>query len=306
MSRILNILRGGAPASAPDAGAPRRADLLKGWSIEVMPRTAAKVADFTALLPEGTLVYIAHIDGTPFEEMEATARRLRSEGFAVMPHIPARSVPSRETLDSWLAAYAALGIDSALVLAGGRTDPAGPFNSSRALLETGLFEQHGFTRLHVAGHPEGNRDICEGTEAPLMEALLWKQDFAARTGIDMCIVTQFAFEAQPVLDWLDRLTAAGITLPVQIGIAGPAKLQTLIRYGMACGVGASLKVLQKRAADLTRLVQPFAPDDILDGLARHQATRPEGLLKGVHLFPLGGITASAKYATAAQSVAVPA
>ena len=38
---------------------------LKDYSIEVMPRTAEKVEDFRDLLPKGTRVYIAHIEGTP-------------------------------------------------------------------------------------------------------------------------------------------------------------------------------------------------------------------------------------------------
>ena len=72
--------------------APRLDDLLADFSIEVMPRTAAKVADFRAILPAGTRVYLAHIDGTDFAEMLAAARRLADEGFAVMPHFPARGI----------------------------------------------------------------------------------------------------------------------------------------------------------------------------------------------------------------------
>ncbi len=63
----------------------------------------------------------------------------------------------------------------------------------------------------------------------------------------MAIVTQFAFEAQPIIEWADSLKYAGIDLPIHIGIAGTAKLQTLIKFAIACGVGPSLKVLQKRA-----------------------------------------------------------
>ena len=73
----------------------RGGDLTVRASIEVMPRTAAKVDSFAALLPAGTRVYIAHIDGTPIEEMVATAKRIAAEGFAVMPHFPARSIESR-------------------------------------------------------------------------------------------------------------------------------------------------------------------------------------------------------------------
>jgi methylenetetrahydrofolate reductase (NADPH) len=59
-----------------------------------MPRTAEKVEDFRALLPPGTRVYIAHIDGTPIEDMVATAARIAGEGFPVMPHFPARIIPT--------------------------------------------------------------------------------------------------------------------------------------------------------------------------------------------------------------------
>ena len=42
---------------------------LTGFSIEVMPRTAAKIESFGKILPKGTRVYVAHIEGTPIEEM---------------------------------------------------------------------------------------------------------------------------------------------------------------------------------------------------------------------------------------------
>ena len=66
--------------------------LLKDYSIEVMPRTAEKVENFKDLLPVGTRVYIAHIEGTPIEDMVATAKRLNAEGYPVMPHFPARII----------------------------------------------------------------------------------------------------------------------------------------------------------------------------------------------------------------------
>ena len=70
---------------------PMLESLLQDYSIEVMPRTAAKIDDFRDLLPQKTRVYVAHIEGTPIEEMVDTAKRLKSEGFDVMPHFPARS-----------------------------------------------------------------------------------------------------------------------------------------------------------------------------------------------------------------------
>jgi methylenetetrahydrofolate reductase (NADPH) len=284
-----------ARKTAPRPKGPDIAALLRGFSIEVMPRTAAKVDSFRDILPAGTRVYIAHIEGTPIDEMVATARRLADEGFPVMPHFPARAIRDRAELADWIARHRGeAGVDQALLLAGGYDRPVGPFEHSMALMETGLFD--GFRRLHVAGHPEGNRDIDpDGSERCVMEALRWKQAFADRSDAEMAIATQFCFEAAPAIAWADRLRAEGIRLAVHLGVAGPAKLQTMIRFAMACGVGPSLRVLQRRAADVTKLVLPFTPTEFLSDLARHKAANPDFNIRQVHFFPLGGITQTAGY-----------
>ncbi|MEO3386801.1 methylenetetrahydrofolate reductase [Mesorhizobium sp. CAU 1741] len=292
---MLNLLKGRTETVATDDRLI--ADFLSGFSIEVMPRTAAKVEDFRALLPQGTRVYVAHIEGTPIEEMVATAKRLRDEGFAPMPHIPARIIKDAAELEEWLVRYTQeAGVDQALLLAGGVTQPYGAFDSSMKMMETGLFQKHGLKRLHVGGHPEGNKDIdADGSSAIADAALAWKQAFAQETGVEMAIVTQFAFAAKPIVDWAERLRNAGISLPIHVGIAGPAKLQTLIKYAISCGVGPSLKVLQKRAMDLTKLMLPYEPNDVVAELAAWQAEHPEGLIKQVHFFPLGGIKTNAEW-----------
>jgi methylenetetrahydrofolate reductase (NADPH) len=283
-------LRREAPA---DQGA--LAAFLEGFSIEVMPRTAEKIADFRPLLPARTRVYIAHIDGTPIADMVATAARLRAEGFEPMPHFPARIIADRATLADWIARYRGeAGVRQALVLAGGVAQPVGDFHSSMQLIETGLFA--GFERLHVAGHPEGNRDIDpDGSDRNVMEALRWKQAFAERTDAQVALATQFCFEAGPVIAWVERLAAEGISIPVHIGVAGPAKLQTMLKFAIACGVGPSLRVLQKRAKDVTKLLLPFEPDGFLSDLARHKAKNPAFGIEAVHFFPLGGIGTTAEW-----------
>ncbi|MBN2739460.1 MAG: methylenetetrahydrofolate reductase [Rhodobacteraceae bacterium] len=267
------------------------AALLEGASIEVMPRTAAKVESFRDLLRPGTRVYIAHIEGTPFDEMLATARRLRDEGFEPMPHFPARIIRDAAQLRDWVAQYRGeAGVTQALILGGGVKQPVGDFHCAMQLIESGAFD--GFKRLHVAGHPEGNRDIDPaGGEAEVMAALKLKQDFANRSDAEMAIATQFAFDPAPIRDWAARLSANGITMPVHLGVAGPAKLQTLVKFAIACGVGPSLKVLQKRARDVTKLLLPFEPTDLLADLAANRPTN----IQSVHFFPLGGITASANW-----------
>jgi hypothetical protein len=96
-------------------------ELLRNASIEVMPRTAAKIHDFRPLLQKGSRVYIAHIRGTLIDEMVETARRLTDEGFQPMPHLPARIVPSHAALELWARRYREeAGVTQALLLGGGR------------------------------------------------------------------------------------------------------------------------------------------------------------------------------------------
>ncbi|WP_212523254.1 methylenetetrahydrofolate reductase [Actibacterium sp. MT2.3-13A] len=288
----------GRPGRRGEATGAGLHSILQGYSIEVMPRTAATIGDFREVLPEGTRVYIAHIEGTPIEDMVATAARLAGQGFAVMPHFPARIIRDRAMLGDWIKRYRGeAGVDQALLLAGGLAAPRGDFENSMQLMETGLFDAQGFARLHVAGHPEGNRDIDpDGGSRAVDEALRWKQAFSERSDAEMAIVTQFVFEARPVLDWAARLRAAGIGLPVHVGIAGPAKLQTLIKFAIACGVGPSLKVLQKRAKDVSRLLQPYEPTEILTDFAEAQALSGGAAVAKIHFFPLGGIRACADWA----------
>mgnify|MGYP001497525870 FL=1 len=271
---------------------------LQGYSIEVMPRTAEKIPSFRDLLPLGTRVYIAHIEGTPIEDMVATAKRIAAEGYAVMPHFPARIIKDKDVLGDWIARYRGeANVTQALILAGGVTKPHGDFDSSMELLESGLFDKAGFTRLHVAGHPEGNKDIDpDGTNLNVDAALQWKQKFSERSDAEMALATQFAFEAGPIIEWANAIKAAGVDIPIHIGIAGPAKLQTLIKFAIACGVGASLKVLQKRAMDVTKLLLPYEPTDVITQLAAHKAKNPDFNISHVHFFPLGGIKTNANWA----------
>ena len=276
-------------------GSAAMSAFLGGFSIEVMPRTAEKIEDFRTLLPGGTRVYIAHIDGTPIEDMVATAARLRAEGFEPMPHFPARIIKDKATLLDWVARYKGeAGVTQGLILAGGVAQAAGDFHSSMQLLESGAFD--GFERLHVAGHPEGNKDIDpDGSDRMVTQAAQWKQAFSQRTDAKMAMATQFCFEAEPVIDWVNGLQRAGIDLPVHIGVAGPAKLQTLIKFAIACGVGPSLRVLQKRAMDVTKLLLPYEPDEFLTKLAAHKAANPGFGIESVHFFPLGGIKTNAEW-----------
>jgi len=242
---------------------------LNNFSIEVMPRTAAKIESFNDILPKNTRIYIAHIEGVPIQEMISTAKRIQSEGFAVIPHFPARIIENKVILEDWIKAYQEeANIDQALILAGGLDKPHGIFENSMQLVETELFNKYNFKNLYFAGHPEGNKDIDpDGTEKNVNDALIWKQKLNERTDINLALTTQFCFDSKPVIKWANELNKNGINIPIHIGVAGPAKLQTLIKFSIACGVGASLKVLHKRAKDIKRLLLPFEPNEFLETLA---------------------------------------
>ena len=272
-------------------------DFISGYSIEVIPKSAAKIESFVDVLPKNTRVYIAHIQKEDIAAMVATAKRLNDEGFAVMPHITARMIKNHAMLNDWISMYQnEAGVDEALLLAGGPNKPVGDFDSSIQLIESGLFDKAGFKRLHIAGHPEGSIDIDpDGGIKNVSEALSWKQEFSKRTDASMAIVTQFCFDADVVKKWAGDIKNNGIDIPIHIGISGPTKLQTLLKFSIECGIGASMKVLSKRAKDITKLLLPYKPTQILKDLAEYKSKDPELNIEQVHFFPFGGIKQTADW-----------
>ena len=266
-------------------------DFISGYSIEVIPKTVAKTESFGDILPKSTRVYLAHLQDADITEMVPAAKKLNDEGFTVMPHIPARVIKNKAMLGDWLSMYQnEAGVDEALLIAGGSPKPIGDYDSSIKLIESGLFDLAGFKRLHIAGHPEGNKDIDpDGEIKNVSEALSWKQEFSKRTDAEMAIATQFCFDANVVKKWMDDIKDDGIDIPIHIGIAGPAKLQTVLKFSIECGIGSSMKILTKRAKDITKLLLPYEPTQVLKELAEYKAKDPKFNIEQVHFFPFGGI-----------------
>ena len=266
-------------------------NFLDGFSIEVTPRAAAKIDNFADLIPKGTLIYIAHIEGTPIEEMVATAKKINEQGFSPMPHFPARIIKDKNVLQDWISKYQnEANVKNGLLIAGGANKPYGDYDSSIQLIESELFDKANFQNLHIAGYPEGSMDIDpDGSTKNVDQALSWKNEFSKRTDAKMAITTQFSFDADSVISWANNLKKSGIDIPIHIGIAGPAKLQTLLKYSIECGVGASIKIIQKRAMDLTKLLLPYKPTTIITDLANYKANNPSFNIEKVHFFPLGGV-----------------
>ena len=80
-------------------------NFLKDFSIEVTPKAASKIVNFSDYLPAKTLIYIAHIEGTPIDDMVQTAKKITDQGFLAMPHFPARIIKNKNVLGEWITRY---------------------------------------------------------------------------------------------------------------------------------------------------------------------------------------------------------
>jgi len=261
--------------------------LLAGASLELSSRDPAEIDACTDLLEPGTAVTISMPPGQTYHGIVALATRLKRAGFRPVPHVAARRIASRDALDEYLARAAGeAGVDSALVIGGDSDRASGPFESSLALLETGLLQRHGIAHVGVAGYPEGHPRIAASA---LDAALAAKKGLARSAGIDLQVVTQFCFESEPVLSWVARMKGHG--LPVRVGLSGPASLPRLLRFAMLCGIGNSVRALKARPQAITRLLIEAGPEVVVRDLAR-RAVAP---IVGIHFFCFGGLVRTARW-----------
>ena len=282
-------------AEKSDFQGPRQnvIDFLADFTAETTPFSAAKVDDFREILRPGTTVFITFLPGSDFEDTIAIATRLKKEGLNPVPHLAARSIPDAAFLDEGLRRLRGeADIDEVLTIAGAVDQPLGAFSDSMQVLETGLLDKHGIKKVGVAGHPEGSPDM---PDEAIAAALNWKNDFANRSGADVYIVTQFCFEAEPIIAWDKAIRAAGNALPIRIGVPGLATIKTLLNYAKACGIGNSMMFLKKQARNVAKLMNVSAPDKLLVDLAKYKATDPDCGLIGCHMYPLGGVKRTAKW-----------
>ena len=266
---------------------------LHNTSVEVTPGGAKKIEDFRTLLRPGTTVFVTFLPGSDFADTLATVKRLFAEGMKPVPHFAARSIPNKKFFEDNLKALQdEAKVDEALLIGGGVTNPVGEFSDSMQVLRTDLFQKYGIKKLGVAGHPEGSPDI---PPAEVTKALLEKNKYAKEHGIDMYITTQFCFEAEPIIEWDKRIRAEGNTLPIHIGIPGLATIKTLLAHATACGIGPSMRIITRQAANIAKLMTTRMPDKITRDLANYQANDPQCGITQCHLYPLGGMAKSAKW-----------
>src|SRR5215475_6839158 len=193
--------------------------LLSSASVEISSH-GHQLGELRENFAAGTEVTITFLPGDNFRTNVETAAALRRAGFEPVPHIAAREIPSREALDDFLARLRSeADVRRVLLIAGDVAAARGPFKSSRDVASSGLLQAHGISRVSVAGHPEGHPFL---DEAATFRGLSAWRDWSREMGTRVDIVTQFCFEAAPILQFLGQLDTRSLDLPVIIGLAGPA------------------------------------------------------------------------------------
>ncbi|MEM8839530.1 MAG: methylenetetrahydrofolate reductase [Pseudomonadota bacterium] len=273
------------PMSAANAHIPA--------SIEVSPKLILEKDEYVGLFPKGTQTYVTDIGTHSHTDLARVARKLTDAGYRPVQHIAARRLTSEEALDQHLARLTQEGgLDEVLVIAGEADRQMGAFSSSMDVLRTGLLDKHGIKGIGVAGHPEGNPSAPEGE---VYNILREKAEFQSETDAAMRIITQFGFDGDAFANWAWHVKAVGIDLPIHLGVAGPAKITTLLKFAAMSGVGNSLKFLKKRAGALTALATSHSPEPVVEPIEAFWQENPGGPIAQIHIFAFGGLKKSAEW-----------
>lgn len=263
---------------------------FRGASTEITPVDEKRLPEMAALLAPGTAVYVAHTPKTTLHHVVQTALAVQRAGFMATPHIIARRINYPQTLRTTLAELRAGGVEQILLVAGDEARISGEFGSTLDILDSGILEQSGMSRIGVAGHPEGRRAV-----GPMLlwNALKAKQAFAERTGVNMYIVTQFGLNAYSIAEWEREMVRQDIRLPVHVGIAGPTPLSKLIQFAMLCGIGASLRTVMRNLSAVGSVAELATTPD--QHVMRLMQLPPTTHVVAPHFFSFGGALETARW-----------
>jgi methylenetetrahydrofolate reductase (NADPH) len=266
--------------------------LLENYSFEVTAKDIRGLDEAAPAIPPGTKIAITFLPNEDFPARVAMAAKLRQLGFIPVPHISARRLKSQAELESFLEALQReAAIDRAFVVAGDPPQAQGPYEDALAVIRTGLLAKYGIRAVGISGYPEGHADI--GNEK-LWQARRDKLAAIADQGHDFAIVTQFGFDAEPILRWLEEMRTSGVRSLIRVGVPGPASVQTLLRFAARCGVGASAKVMSKYGVSITKLLTTAGPDALIHEIARGFDPAKHGDMR-LHFYPFGGLKATAEW-----------
>jgi methylenetetrahydrofolate reductase (NADPH) len=263
----------------------------RDFSLEATRPNAAEIAALAAILPPGTPVFLTAVPAIDIDELVAAAAGLREAGLEPVAHIAARRLSGSTQLNELLAGLRGEADMRRLLVIGGDVDDKGAFADALSVIQKGRLRELGFEAVAIGAYPEGHPRIAQGV---LAAALDQKIAAARAAGLGVTIVSQFSFSPERILVWLRQLRACGITVPVKVGLAGPASLTALLRYAKRCGVSASLRGLMSGAA--TGLLGHAGAGPIIEALAT-----AGDLGISPHYFSFGGAVKTARYACEAAA-----
>jgi len=266
--------------------------LLEDFSLEMTGKDVQKLEEARSSIPPGTRINVTFLGNEDLPMRRHAARAIKQFGFLPVPHISARRLPSQAGLEEFLAALASDGTSSDVFAVGGDPHrPEGPYEDSLALIQTGLLPQYGVRQVSVSGYPEGHPYIRDQS---LWSALERKYVALAENQLSGSIITQFGFDVDPVLTWVDAVRARGIDLPIRIGVPGPAGIRRLISFATRFGVGTSTGIAKKYGFSLTNLMGSAGPDRFIHALADGYDRQRHGELK-LHFYTFGGLGATSEW-----------
>ncbi|PPV04980.1 methylenetetrahydrofolate reductase [Xanthomonas bromi] len=265
--------------------------ITDAYSLEVSVKDSGALTKAAPRIMPGSAMFIPYLPGQDDAARLAAAQRARRLGFDPIPHLSARRIGSLKELQAFVErAVDDAGVTRCLVIAGDPSTPMGPFPDSVSLIDTGVFERSGIRTIGVAGHPEGHPIMRTAEQWDVLERKCRRIE---ERGMAPLIVTQFGFDADKVVTWVEALRAHGIAHPVRVGVPGPASVAVLARYAASCGVGACASVLSTYGISIGTLFGNAGPDRFVDRLAS-QLTEAHGDIR-LHVFPFGGIAQSVEW-----------
>lgn len=263
--------RGGAAAFAEQSALSL---LLKEPRYEVIP--VQGIEQKVAALPYGATVTVTASPSLGLDRTLDASVALAARGFRVVPHFAARMVGGRGHLERLVQRLEGSEIREAFVVGGDADPPAGDYADAGELLEELAGLAHPFVRVGIGGYPEGHPLVPDDR---LLEALLRKQPFATH------LVTQLCFDADALAAWVADIRAAGVELPVIVGLPGVVERRKLAEISLRTGVGASLRYLRKHGRQIVTLARSrrYDPTALAGEVAVRAADKSLGI-RGAHLF----------------------
>ncbi len=280
------------PIVAPPALCRRIADFMSQASIEATRPSAAEVQELGAILPAGAEVYLTALPNRDPMEIVETAVAVRRAGLEPVPHVAARHHADLESIATLLKRlHGEAGVTCVMLIGGDMATPLGSVRDARQVIDSGVLQDSGILEIGLPGFPDGHPVVGDDE---LECALVTKLAAAQSAGIDTHIVTQFCFEAEPVLNWLTRLRARGVNAPVRVGFAGPTSLMSWLSFARRCGVRASAETLAKRSGLIKQAFRSVSPDPQIRQVAEATLNGDWGEVAS-HIFSFGGIVSTARW-----------